>query len=482
MTVLTHRTVINALQASLLLLLFTSTSTATQTACIDRLARASNKQLGTRRRLPPANTNPFGAYNDTPSTNPFDFASPSPSGDKTSTSTFDDTNPFAPGYKTSPSPSGDKTDTNTFDDTNPFAPGYKTSPSPSEEKSSTSPSDDTNPVAPTGYTLRPCTCAKALKKLRSENQLTDVEYAQAFQLLTEDEKKDCYDCDDNGIALCGLCFGDVKCYSLDEARNCGHWYCAECIRTVITDAIHTQDFPVYCPGGVRIENQQSIQGCAMVCNEVIQRLADDGVIEHEGIYGATRFLRLQDKAINPESEQKMSDERNEHQEVATKMSTKVDQATADFLSNLTKPCPGCGLPTAKYRGHGCHHILCKNPKCERNWCYVCSKEYTVGKDAYYKPTCSCDLHCNNSCGCPSCPDCKPECPKCSGTGRQDKSGHKRGRSDPYKGDDQCRACHGSGRDACDICDENGQCSACNPDLLDGNNTNNPSGSVTYAIW
>jgi len=442
MTVLTHRTVINALQASLLLLLFTSTSTATQTACIDRLARASNKQLGTRRRLPPANTNPFGAYNDTPSTNPFDFASPSPSGDKTSTSTFDDTNPFAPGYKTSPSPSGDKTDTNTFDDTNPFAPGYKTSPSPSEEKSSTSPSDDTNPVAPTGYTLRPCTCAKALKKLRSENQLTDVEYAQAFQLLTEDEKN-CYDCDDNGIVLCGFCLGDVKCYSLDEGRNCGHWYCAECIRTVIKNTIHGQKFPAYCPGGDRIVKQQRIQ-CGMVCNEVIQGLADAGVIEHEGIYGATRFLRLQDKAINPESEQKMSDERNEHQEVATKTSTKVDQATADWVSNLTKPCPGCGVPTAKYRNHGCHHIKgCENPKCKLHWCYVCEKPYGSTAGGYYKQTCACDRDCNNSCNCPICPDCKP----------------------------------GEGG-ACDICSPGG-CPACKPfDFLNGNTTTSQFGNGT----
>jgi len=330
---LTHRTVINALQASLLLLLSTSSTQATQTASIDRLVRAE-AQLA-----------------------------------------VEITNPFDPRYKAS-------TNTNQFaakTNTNPFA--VKTSP-----VANTNPFFNTNPFADT--TTNP------------SNMIGKIE-------------------------TCGICFADdVRCYSFDETRSCGHSYCAECIPRHINIAMERGDFPAYCPG-CKAEEGKHVRIGALICNKVIQALADAGVIEQEGTYGAARFQRLQDKAtgvtVDIPSDEKMNED--EHQKVVRKTSTKVDQDTADYLSSMTKPCPGCGLPTAKYLNHGCHHIQgCTN--CGLHWCYVCQKPY---EEIYghYQANCACSRYCDNSCDCPICPECKPG-------------------------------------DTCDFC-ENGGCPACNPE-------------------
>ena len=89
-----------------------------------------------------------------------------------------------------------------------------------------------------------------------------------------------------------------------------------------------------------------------------------------------------------------------------------DEATIDLLQRTSKPCPFCHVPISHYKGHGCHHIKPGGgcPSCHRHFCYICLHEYNGG--------CAnrCPLFCNDNCGCPPCPDCRPgnSCNNCDG--------------------------------------------------------------------
>jgi hypothetical protein len=82
------------------------------------------------------------------------------------------------------------------------------------------------------------------------------------------------------------------------------------------------------------------------------------------------------------------------------------EATADFLYRTSKPCPGCHTPITHYKSHGCHHIKPGGgcPGCHNHFCYVC-----LGGLSPQWQGCpnGCPGFCNDTCGCPICPDCPP---------------------------------------------------------------------------
>lgn len=75
--------------------------------------------------------------------------------------------------------------------------------------------------------------------------------------------------------------------------------------------------------------------------------------------------------------------------------------------SLYKTCRKCNAGVIHYHNHGCHHIGFGKGCCGHHWCYVCRGPY---------PCNTCQLMCNEFCGCPLCPDCKPmmPCPNCWG--------------------------------------------------------------------
>ena len=89
--------------------------------------------------------------------------------------------------------------------------------------------------------------------------------------------------------------------------------------------------------------------------------------------------------------------------------TVASSANSSAIS-FTKKCPKCTAPVAHYHGHGCHHIGVV-PCCGHDWCFVCLGAHPCKK---------CPLFCNDTCGCPLCPECRPMapcdicqgCPKC----------------------------------------------------------------------
>jgi hypothetical protein len=93
----------------------------------------------------------------------------------------------------------------------------------------------------------------------------------------------------------------------------------------------------------------------------------------------------------------------------------TDTATAAFIQQTTRPCPGCGLRVTHYRGHACHHISPGRgcPQCATHWCFRCGAAAPTPPHRCEAPSCVGHLFCDDTCTCPDCPVCKPGQP-CTG--------------------------------------------------------------------
>ena len=121
----------------------------------------------------------------------------------------------------------------------------------------------------------------------------------------------------------------------------------------------------------------------------------------------------------------------------SKAATANQTLTEAVILATTKPCPHCGFKTSHYHGHSCHHIAPGTgcPQCHKHWCYSCGKKAPSSHNSGYCPSSPrCKLNCRNRhindhldtsngwpidqrCGCPICPDCRPNrpCNHCSGS-------------------------------------------------------------------
>lgn len=81
-----------------------------------------------------------------------------------------------------------------------------------------------------------------------------------------------------------------------------------------------------------------------------------------------------------------------------------------MIENSSKPCPFCQTPISHYYKHGCHHIKpgAGCPGCRNHFCYICLGPHPCQN--------GCPLFCNETCGCPTCPECTPgnSCDNCDG--------------------------------------------------------------------
>eukprot|EP00808_Paulinella_micropora_P003652 g29504.t1 len=82
-----------------------------------------------------------------------------------------------------------------------------------------------------------------------------------------------------------------------------------------------------------------------------------------------------------------------------------DDKTQALIRSTSKPCPNCSAPTSHYREHECHHIRPGTgcPSCHHHFCYVCLQSSGLS----WVKRCTCPVFCDQTCGCPICPDCKP---------------------------------------------------------------------------
>lgn len=101
----------------------------------------------------------------------------------------------------------------------------------------------------------------------------------------------------------------------------------------------------------------------------------------------------------------------------------TDTATAAFIQQTTRPCPGCGLRVTHYRGHACHHISPGRgcPQCATHWCFRCGAAAPTPPHRCEAPSCVGHLFCDDTCTCPDCPVCKPGQP-CTGAAGCDNDG------------------------------------------------------------
>jgi len=118
-----------------------------------------------------------------------------------------------------------------------------------------------------------------------------------------------------------------------------------------------------------------------------------------------------------------------------KAQTGQDQATADVIQASSRACPNCDQRITHYHGHGCHHIAPGTgcPNCKQHFCYVCLRKHGQPGTRQWHADCEhrqsfCNAgdilqHLVNQpfphdkrCGCPICPDCRPQkpCPQCTG--------------------------------------------------------------------
>ena len=128
-----------------------------------------------------------------------------------------------------------------------------------------------------------------------------------------------------------------------------------------------------------------------------------------------------------------------------------NQATEDFLEQFAKNCPKCKSPEGSHlKGHGCHHIICRNVKCKHQWCYVCQGDYS-------------------KCGCPfqGGTSCVPRCSSCRKKLKDDYPDHQCScpRTKRKVIDCGCLPCNicKPGK-PCKDCDGFGDCPSCNPNI------------------
>jgi hypothetical protein len=83
------------------------------------------------------------------------------------------------------------------------------------------------------------------------------------------------------------------------------------------------------------------------------------------------------------------------------------ESASEFIKKTSKPCPKCGASITHWNRHGCHDIKCSG--CNTSFCYCCRVPWTQHEGR-------CPVYCNETCGCPPCPDCNfgHPCPSCDG--------------------------------------------------------------------
>eukprot|EP00930_Biecheleria_cincta_P011809 TRINITY_DN11490_c0_g1_i1.p1 TRINITY_DN11490_c0_g1~~TRINITY_DN11490_c0_g1_i1.p1 ORF type:complete len:1512 (+),score=263.29 TRINITY_DN11490_c0_g1_i1:19-4554(+) len=169
-------------------------------------------------------------------------------------------------------------------------------------------------------------------------------------------------------------------------------------------------------------NEDEERAYCMSCNSI--HLCNKNVIECVCAYCSTRFCRRCSVAWHTG----MSCA--EYRELLS--SSSLEQDTNDLIDATTKPCPKCKTRTSHYHGHGCHHIRPGQgcTACGKHWCYVCTG---LWRDENNDRSCTCRMYCGDDipqefyavdpyphdtrCGCPICPDCRPNrpCPGCDGS-------------------------------------------------------------------
>ncbi|KNC48455.1 uncharacterized protein AMSG_04901 [Thecamonas trahens ATCC 50062] len=249
--------------------------------------------------------------------------------------------------------------------------------------------------------------------------------------------------------VCGICYFAPSTVRFVR-KNCTHGFCNECAASSLQMIIDTDQFPARCPGclaeDMGLAPDDPMFQASLIESGIIERLARRMVI---AIDFARRFISLQlMKAfasddivmcpacsllnIKPDWEAVTKSAPNryvvtcpnctsefcaeclgfsfEHdgytcEEYARAMERGDDRQTQAFIASTSKPCPSCGVPTSRWRGHACHHITpgtgCVN--CGHHYCIVCLQPHPCGGSDH-------GLFCDDRCDCLPCPDCRPGSP------------------------------------------------------------------------
>eukprot|EP01087_Luapelamoeba_hula_P020244 TRINITY_DN687_c0_g2_i3.p1 TRINITY_DN687_c0_g2~~TRINITY_DN687_c0_g2_i3.p1 ORF type:complete len:755 (+),score=45.93 TRINITY_DN687_c0_g2_i3:109-2373(+) len=256
------------------------------------------------------------------------------------------------------------------------------------------------------------------------------------------------------LEQCAICMDDQKPASeLFCLGRCGHVLCIYCtvnvIRTALADA--AGQFPVRCPANTQTgpcPGQIGLQAVEALVT-VSQRIATDPAealtsaeLDRFNLFNNIAAISPEHRTYCPRQEcggliivdaigcQAGENGREVacpycrhifcqnckeawHQGVscddAARDARERTQETNALILDTAKRCPSCRIAVTHYRNHGCHHIAPGRgcPGCGHHFCYACLGPY---------PCRRCRLFCNNDCGCPICPDCRPgvKCSLCSG--------------------------------------------------------------------
>jgi len=170
---------------------------------------------------------------------------------------------------------------------------------------------------------------------------------------------------------CMICYADPA--TVGFTQSCEHFFCADCTKATLENIMEQGQFPALCPG-CRAESSDN----PPIENGVIAFFVNEGIIDMDF---ALRFHNQQKR--------------------------KIQEAEAErAIRESSKPCPNCGTAITHYYKHGCHHIMPGSgcPACGHHFCYLCLGPHPCRQ----RPRCP--VFCNDSCGCPICPDCRPGVP------------------------------------------------------------------------